>query len=150
MIKYKGLSAILIIISIVVIWRLLQPTEIISIHANERRSNFNAIIRRPPLTDKGMMQWWQNNKVTLKEKYHVPLDERDYAINFWVADYQTDSGGDLLCFEDMPTSANCIDKENNPLTVWYRHDVHHMVFFLNNGKTKYYKNTQTGQIRQVN
>ena len=142
-----------VILSAMLIVRMAWPTEIVAVHVSRSDYAFRIIIKNPPLTDQGKIGWWIENKRYFKDKYNVPVGEKDYSISFWVSDYKVDSGtdqdSDLLCFDDMDTPANCIEKNNNPLTVWYRHDTNQMLIFLNNGKTKWLRNDITGRMRLV-
>lgn len=134
-------------------WRLQQATEIIAVHSNEKGTAFRVIMKYPPVTDKGKIKWWEENNMIMNDKYHVPVDKGSYLISFWVSDYKKNSNadqeGDLLCFNDMNTTANCIEKNNNPLTILYNHDTHQMMISLNNGESTYFKNTLTGHMRKV-
>ncbi|WP_420911328.1 DUF943 family protein [Winslowiella iniecta] len=88
-----------------------------------------------------------------KEKHQVPVGQRDYRVTFWVADYKIDSetvqDSDLLCFNEMKSKANCIEKDNQPMAVWYRYDTRQILFSFDNGTTSYMKNDITGRMRQI-
>ncbi|WP_455814215.1 DUF943 family protein [Pseudomonas graminis] len=95
-------------------WLSLRPVEIVAAH--HRSSSFSdVIVRNFPFTDKGKIAWWLNNKEMLKEKYNVPNPNPDgsFYLNFWLFGdgYKELSKYDRLCFEDMNTKKNCIEKD---------------------------------------
>ncbi len=55
----------------------------------------------------------------------------------------------LLCFKDMKSKANCIEKGNQPLTVLRIQGRNETIFLLNNWKEEYIKDDKTASIRKV-
>ena len=94
------------------LWLLLQPVEIIAVHDNGNHSY--VLVKKFPLTDKGKINWWLENKFRLKQKYNIPKssDAEKFTIIFWLfgEGYKETDGYDRLCFEDIPPPINCIDK----------------------------------------
>ncbi|WP_435947186.1 DUF943 family protein [Dryocola sp. BD586] len=95
------------------IWRVLHPAQIVAIH---QRSNYSDIlVRNLPFTDKGKIRWWLENKSIIKEKYNAPKPAEDgfYVMIFWDfgEGYKEEGKYDRMCFYDMQTPKNCIDKE---------------------------------------
>ncbi len=95
-----------------VLWLSLRPVDIISVH--EKNNFSDVLVKNFPFTDKGKVNWWLKNKEILKEKYNIPKPASDgfYTVIFWdFGDgYQEEGKYDRLCFEDMKTQKNCIDK----------------------------------------
>lgn len=149
--KWRGLS--LIFISGALLLRMAWPTEIVAVHASKSGYAFRVIIKTPPFTEQGKIGWWIENKKYFKDNYNVPIGEKDYSISFWVSDYKvmpdTDQGSDLLCFDDIEPPKNCIEKDNNPLTVLYIHDNNLMIISLDNDSTHWLRDDLTGRMRKV-
>ncbi|WP_053116020.1 DUF943 family protein, partial [Winslowiella iniecta] len=131
-------------------WHLMQPTEIIDTHRLNNKNSFDIIARHLPITDKGKIQWWEKNKKKLGKENSILLEPNDYRISFWVSSYKVDSGtdqdSDLLCFDNMNAKANCIEKDNQPMTIWYIAEKGQTIFLLNNWKNKYIKYDATGRL----
>ncbi|WP_016590620.1 DUF943 family protein, partial [Yersinia pestis] len=94
-------------------WLSRHPVEIISVH---QRNNYSDIlVRNFPFTEKGKINWWLENRDMLKAKYSIPKPASDgfYTIIFWdFGDgYKEEGKYDRLCFSDMNTTKNCIEKE---------------------------------------
>lgn len=55
------------------------------------------------------------NKEILKEKYNIPNPEKDgyFYLTFWLFGdgYKEEGKYDRLCFDDMKTKVNCIEKD---------------------------------------
>ncbi|KFD22555.1 putative membrane protein [Tatumella ptyseos ATCC 33301] len=95
-----------------VTWLQLRPIVIVAVHEDRHFSDI--LVKNFPLTDKGKINWWLENKDMLKEKYGIPKPESDgsFTIVFWLFGdgYKETDGYDRLCFDDMKTKTNCIDK----------------------------------------
>ncbi|PLR43337.1 DUF943 family protein [Chimaeribacter arupi] len=97
------------------IWVLSQPVEIIATHDGSV-----LLVKNFPMTDKGKIAWWENNKNSLKNEYNFP---KPYSINgsFYISIFDfgqgykvmpdTDQGSDLLCFDDIKAAEKCIEKK---------------------------------------
>lgn len=88
--------------------------EIIAVH---QRNNYSDIlVKNFPATDKGRIQWWFENKDKLKTQYNIPQPASygSFTVTFWLFGdgYQEEGKYDRLCFADMPTKKNCIDKNS--------------------------------------
>ncbi|UDQ80517.1 DUF943 family protein [Erwinia rhapontici] len=95
-------------------WLSMQPVKIITIH--DRGNNYiSVLVRNFPLTDRGKINWWLKNKKLLKEKYNLPNSEKDesFSVTFWLFGdgYKEEGKYDRLCFDDMKTKVNCIEKD---------------------------------------
>lgn len=98
-----------------------KPVELVAAHDGDvvLVKNFSRI--KPC-----QITWWENSKQRIKEKYNIPDktidgDYRVYIQNFgegYRVDSNTDQNSDLLCFDDMTSTARCI-KKDPLLTVGY-------------------------------
>ncbi|QKJ88514.1 DUF943 family protein [Paramixta manurensis] len=115
--KYLAVFFLVIIVAVAgCIWyQKTYPTILVATH-NMGRDGFisNVLIKNPPLTDKGKINWWKQNADKFREKYNVPDSNVKgfFYIKIWdFADgYKELEKYDRLCFDDMKTKKNCIDK----------------------------------------
>lgn len=95
------------------LWWSQRPEDIVAIHKNGSHSY--VLVKNFPFLDKEKINWWLKNKAMLKEKYDIPNPEKDgfYSVIFWDfgEGYKETDGYDRLCFDDMKTKENCIDKK---------------------------------------
>lgn len=152
MTKYKLIFLLPIIFAVSLGIRSLLPTEIIDIHPLIRLKHYDMVVKNFPLTDYGKINWWENNQQVLKEQYNIPIKEADYGVTFWAGDYKVDSGtdqdSDLYCFEGMESKANCMDKSNIQMTVWYRKSNGETTFYFDDWNRVYLKYDATNKIRR--
>ncbi len=92
----------------------LQPVKIIAVH-NE--GNFSDIlVKNFPVTERGRIDWWLKNKDMLKEKFHIPEPASNgfFFVKVWdfAAGYMEQGKYDRLCFDEMKTKTNCIEKNS--------------------------------------
>lgn len=95
------------------VWLSLRPIKIIAVHQDR---NFSSVlVNHFPFTVQGKIDWWLENKVMLKSLYGIPKPASygGFTINFWLFDdgYKEDQY-DRLCFNDMNTDKNCIEKHS--------------------------------------
>ncbi|WP_434747211.1 DUF943 family protein [Pantoea sp. Lu_F5_004] len=96
------------------LWVFLRPVEIIDVH--HRCSGFSdVLVASFPPTDKGKINWWLKNKDMLKDKYGIPNPDSEgyFYVTFWLfgEGYKEEGKYDRLCFDDMKTKVNCIEKD---------------------------------------
>ncbi|EOV0836480.1 DUF943 family protein, partial [Cronobacter sakazakii] len=69
---------IIIIISLLSIlwagWVLMAPAKVIRVDGNA------VYVENLPLTSKGKVEWWKENKVRLQEKYNLIKDEENFYV----------------------------------------------------------------------
>ncbi|SHO58240.1 DUF943 family protein [Vibrio quintilis] len=95
-----------------------RPVEIIDVHHSGIWTT-RVVVKSFPLTHRKKIQWWKEHKNWLKDKYDIPRVDKNgfFNVTFWEigSGYKTDTGtdqdSDLLCFKDMKTNANCIEKK---------------------------------------
>ena len=94
-------------------WSTFAPVKIIAVHQRDNYSD--VLVDRLPLTDRGKIGWWRDNRQMLKARYGIPAPtpEGNYTVNVWRfgEGYQREGKEDRLCFKDMPAPINCIDKD---------------------------------------
>ncbi|WON77164.1 DUF943 family protein [Serratia sp. UGAL515B_01] len=109
---YVGIIIIAIIALGFFLWLSNRPVEIVAVHQD---GNFSSVLVRTfPLTDKGKINWWLENRDMLKAKYNIPQPASYglFTVNFWdFGDgYKEEGKYDRRCFNDMKTNKNCIEK----------------------------------------
>ncbi|QKJ88893.1 Enterobacterial putative membrane protein [Paramixta manurensis] len=122
-----------------------HPTTLVATHKMGEDGFISIIlIKNPPLTDKGKLDWWRRNAAMIKEKYGIPTPSKSYGT--FIIDVFDFSDGykelekyDRLCFDDMKTTKNCVEKKGimtirNSVEgeVWYR--VESGLFIEKNGE----------------
>ncbi|QKJ84998.1 DUF943 family protein [Paramixta manurensis] len=92
-------------------WRLTKPVEVIGIH--KYRNSTDILIKNSPLTAQGKISWWKeySNQIA-EENIAKPSNDGTYYINIWDfgSGYKENGKYDRLCFADIPSPKNCIDK----------------------------------------
>ncbi|MEW5290439.1 DUF943 family protein [Erwinia papayae] len=95
------------------IWLSLRPVVIIAVHKDGAFSDI--LVENFPITGREKINWWLQNEVRLKEKYEISFPKKNEfsSITFWnFGDgYKEEGKYDRLCFEEMKTKKNCIEKE---------------------------------------
>lgn len=129
------------------IWLSVRNVQIVAVH---QRNNFSdVLVKNFPLTDKGKISWWLENKSKIEKEYGIPkpADYGNFNITFWDfgEGYQKTDGYDLLCFEDIKCPEKCIEKEAL-LSVW-RFGFDDTLFLTYEGKYRLDKN---GRIINAN
>ena len=112
----KLIGAIFIIVVTIIAWFLwlsLRPVKIVAVHHDGNYSD--VLVDHFPLTTKGKIVWWQENKDMLKRRYGIPhtIPDGGYNITFWLFGdgyMERERYDDRLCFIDMKTQKNCIEK----------------------------------------
>ncbi|WBF44074.1 DUF943 family protein [Serratia rubidaea] len=101
------------ILTFYVSWLLLRPIDIVATYENRHFSS--VLVNNFPLTTKGKIEWWLQNKDMLKERYGIPKPASygDFSITFWLFGdgYKEEGKYDRRCFDDMKTKVNCIEKD---------------------------------------
>lgn len=94
------------------LWLSLRPVKVIAVH--EEGNHASVLVRNYPITDRGKINWWLENKDRLKDKYNIPKPSSSgyFTIVFWdFGDgYKEEGKYDRRCFSDIKTKVNCIEK----------------------------------------
>lgn len=78
------------------------------------REDYDIAVDHMPLTEWGRIHWYLEHKTELKSTYHIP-ETSSYSIVFWEVgsgfiDINKSGNGDLVCFNKIDESANCLEK----------------------------------------
>ncbi|RWR03356.1 hypothetical protein ED28_03395 [[Pantoea] beijingensis] len=95
------------------LWQYLTPVEIVAVHRNFM------LVRHFPYMKNRQIAWWEANKDMIKAKYGIPHKSKDGFYQVFIMDFGdgyridhgTDEDSDLLCFDDIPVAARCIEKK---------------------------------------
>ncbi|MEB6335209.1 DUF943 family protein [Serratia rhizosphaerae] len=116
-VKNKKTKKIILIIGCIflgyILWLLLRPVKIVAVHED---GNFSSVlVKNFPFTTRGKIEWWLQHKDMLKERYGIPKPASygNFSVNFWLFGdgYKEEGKYDRLCFDDMKTRVNCIEKD---------------------------------------
>jgi hypothetical protein len=136
------------------VWRIAQPVQIDAVHKDGSHSNI--LVTHFPLTDRGRIEWWENNRARLMTDYGIPEpdEEGNFTVLFWAWDgvyrvYGSVYGdSDLRCFEDKPEEANCIIKSDTPLQVSRFSDGRLIYYIGRYPRTVYSRKTEGGELER--
>ncbi|CNK69891.1 entero membrane protein [Yersinia pseudotuberculosis] len=127
-IKRNILLGIVVVGAFYTTWVITRSVEIVGVHIDNFSEGYYSnyiLVNNFPITDRGRIAWWENNKSMLKEKYNFPkhhLDDR-FSVSIWdfgdgykklpTGDMRLSlESSDLLCFDDMKVVENCIEKKS--------------------------------------
>ncbi|MBK4727935.1 DUF943 family protein [Pantoea agglomerans] len=107
----------LLIIFFLLLFLFLRPVKIVSFV--REGSRIYLFVKHFPVTDKGRIAWWQENKSLLIEKYNLPFIGSKYSWTVLVSEVgdgfqflqHRASDNDLRCFDSLKPGANCIEKK---------------------------------------
>lgn len=96
------------------LWQYLTPVEIVAVHDGN-----TILVRHFPYLKSRQIAWWEANKSTIQEKFGIPHKDARGYYSVYIQDFGdgyridlgTDEDSDLLCFDDMPVDARCIEKQ---------------------------------------
>lgn len=122
---------------------LMAPAKVIRVDANA------VYVENLPLTSKGKVEWWKENKVRLQKKYNLIKDEENfYVIVMNFEKYETLPTGsndgsvdDYHCFDDMKEKERCI---YNDIALMIHGNIKGKVFYSVDKKT--YIETPDGKL----
>jgi len=111
--KIIYLFLIIIAFTAFYLWRDNASVNVIAIHQNKYTAEI--LVDRLPLTERSRIKWWVGNRKEIEGKYRIVSFENggpDYITIYKFGDgYKKEGKEDRLCFDDMDTEANCIDKD---------------------------------------
>lgn len=139
----RVLAMLTFIINGIITWHYMREVEIIATHTEGVFSDI--LLKHPPLTNRGMIRWWQDNQVRLKEQYNLPkTDENgDFEMIFWdlAGGLKPEVIDDSICFPELKPPANCIDKNKR---LWVSHSRNRgLTVVVSNG---YYQVKEDGRL----
>lgn len=111
----KTICLLLIIIASTTfyLWHDNTSVNVIDVHQNKYTAEI--LVDRLPLTEKSRIKWWMDNRKEIEGKYRIVSFENggpDYITIYKFGDgYKKEGKEDRLCFDDMDTKTNCIDKD---------------------------------------
>ncbi|MWO99547.1 DUF943 family protein [Escherichia coli] len=96
------------------LWQYLTPVEIVAVHDGN-----TILVRHFPYLKSRQIAWWEANKSMIQEKFGIPHKDARGYYSVYIQDFGdgyhidrgTDEDSDLLCFDDMPVAARCIEKK---------------------------------------
>uniref|UniRef100_UPI00301C9AF6 DUF943 family protein n=1 Tax=Pseudescherichia TaxID=2055880 RepID=UPI00301C9AF6 len=111
--KIIFLSLISIVLVGFYLWHENSAVNIIAIHQNKYTAAI--LVDRLPLTEMSRIEWWVGNRKEIEGKYRIASFKNggpDYITIYKFGDgYKKEGKKDRLCFDDMDTETNCIDKD---------------------------------------
>lgn len=111
--KIIYLFLIIIAFTAFYLWRDNASVNVIAIHQNKYTAEI--LVDRLPLTERSRIKWWVGNRKEIEGKYRIVSFENggpDYITIYKFGDgYKKEGKEDRLCFDDMDTETNCIDKD---------------------------------------
>lgn len=111
--KIIYLFLIIIAFTAFYLWRDNASVNIIAIHQNKYTAEI--LVDRLPLTEMSRIDWWVDNRKEIEGKYRIASFKNggpDYITIYKFGDgYKKEGKKDRLCFDDMDTETNCIDKD---------------------------------------
>lgn len=90
-----------------------RRVKVIDVHSDQYSAE--VLVDHLPITASSAINWWLKNQNAIREKYHIPSGEAGGPTNFTVfafgTGYREEDENDMLCFDDIKSPKNCIDKE---------------------------------------
>ncbi|MCR0999160.1 DUF943 family protein [Serratia rubidaea] len=147
--KNRNMFLLLVVgvLTVYIAWWFLRPVQIVAVHEDKHFSS--VLVKSFPLTTRGKIEWWLQNKEMLKERYGIPKPAPygNFSITFWLFGdgYKEEGKYDRRCFNDMKTKVNCIEKD---IVLNVRNSKNMGVVFFANGGV--YRIDKNGKIIKVN
>ncbi|MFI8416157.1 DUF943 family protein [Serratia sp. NPDC078593] len=108
-----------------VLWQFLTPVEISAVQGkNECSKMYDChgdilLVKHFPYLKNRQIAWWEANKAMIQEKYGIPHKDDDGYYSVTIMDFgsgyridgETDQDSNLLCFDEMPVDARCVEKK---------------------------------------
>lgn len=112
--RYASLFLVGCILVGYILYLSLRTVGIAAVYTNDNFSD--VLVTNFPLTDKGKINWCLENKDKLSKNYGIPnpsLDSGRFSITFWYFGdgYKKKEKYDRICFPEMKTDVNCIEKD---------------------------------------
>lgn len=96
------------------LWQYLTPVEIVAVHDGDL-----LLVRHFPYLKSRQITWWQAHKDIIQARYGIPRKDSDGGYSVVIMDFGdgysidggTDQDSNLLCFDEMPVDARCVEKK---------------------------------------
>jgi hypothetical protein len=119
-------SAIVIGLLVYGLYWLCRPVEIVAVHNNN--GYVRILVKHFPVTERGRIAWYERNEPRLREQYGIAKGDKDGFFSVTVRDFAKGYQAldrarmmeDFLCFDDMPTEINCLEKDGILLLIRYK------------------------------
>jgi len=101
-----------------------EKKDVSVIDAHYDGSTAQIIVDKLPLTEAAKISWWKQNQNEILENYKIPTGDKVpflIAIYAYGNGYQEEGKEDRLCFSDIKSPKNCIDK-NILMMIWRTRD----------------------------
>ncbi len=113
------IATLLFVISLLIS---LREPEVIFVHRGNEFTDI--VVKKFPLTRRGRVKWWGDNKLYLKEKYGIPKTDEFGHYHIFIFDigdgfkknseadsiWFSFSTTDLICFDEIKSEDRCIEK----------------------------------------
>ncbi|XES84015.1 DUF943 family protein [Franconibacter pulveris] len=100
----------------------LNNRKVTVIDAHHGHYAAQVLVNHLPLSNSARIQWWITNQPEIFSKYKIAHHDAGgpslITIFAFGKGYQEENNEDRLCFDDMDTPKNCIDKDSI-MTVFY-------------------------------
>lgn len=164
------LKQILALLALTLLWqtisyavRYFQPMEVVDFIKSKNGHYDFIVLKNPPLNEQNFIQWWLENKESIKEKYDIPSIDSEtgsFRIGVWdiAGGYETDKDGEdkpgffpLLfgdiyeqtCILELPQENRCVEKENRYASIgravsgWYYIDFANSNEYIQNDRGEF-------------
>lgn len=136
-----------LIVVIWLVWLRVKPANIV------RVDGVSVYVENLPLTTKGKISWWNDNKAMLQDRYNIIKDKSNFTVaimNFggYVESPTGSNDGsvdDYHCFNDIKSNKNCI---YNNISMIINGNINKKVFISLDGK--FYVQTPDNKTELLN
>ncbi|SHO58238.1 DUF943 family protein [Vibrio quintilis] len=110
------LGSLLVLALLYLIYAWLKPVQIINVYQNKYITD--VVVKNFPVTTRGKISWWKENKESLKAEYNFPNPLSDGTFYIYVWDIgkgiqeisQYDQEPEQICFKQRKIKNKCIEK----------------------------------------
>ncbi|MFK8257722.1 DUF943 family protein [Erwinia sp. AnSW2-5] len=110
-------ATVILVSALIILYFFLRPVKIVSTVREWNQGYF--FVGNFPMTAKARIEWWEENKEVLKEKYNMPFIGTDKQWTVLIGEagdgfqflQHRASDNDLICFDSLKPGANCAEKK---------------------------------------
>lgn len=107
-----ALAIAILVASGLILYSEYRPVRVYDVHRGEFTAQI--LVDDLPWTSSAKIDWWLENEKVIKSKLHLQEnnseDVLDYYIYAYGEGYKIQGKQDEICFSDMATTTNCIEK----------------------------------------